>query len=189
MQTLGASAFEGCSSLTNVVLRKGITEVGIKAFKFCKALKEVNVPEGVTKLGNYAFHYCTALETVVLPASLERIGLNGFGNCSKLSKVTCYAPVPPTLTGNVFANTPNGKALFVPAGSITQYQTTANWKAPSFASVTSGLDKVETSAQTQQATDAPQGIYTLQGVRLGEAEMLPLLPAGTYIVNGKKVMK
>ena len=189
LELLGASAFEECTSLTSVVLRKGFTELNAKTFKSCKALKQVVVPDGVTKLANFVFQYCTQLESVVLPATLESIGLNAFFTCSKLNKVTCNAPIPPTLMGNVFNKTPNGKALFVPAGSIEQYKATTNWGAPSFATVTSGVSHVDASTQTQQENDSRQGIYNLQGVHLSEAEVFPSLPAGIYVVNGKKLMK
>ena len=32
-------------------------------------------------------------------------------------------------------------------------------------------------------------IYTLQGKRLGTSDLLPSLPSGIYIVNGKKIIK
>ena len=49
--------------------------------------------------------------------------------------------------------------------------------------VTSGIDKIETN----NPIDTSKGIYNLQGIRM-QASKLEDLPAGLYIVNGKKIV-
>ena len=49
--------------------------------------------------------------------------------------------------------------------------------------VTSGIDKIETN----NPIDTSKGIYNLQGIRM-QASKIEDLPAGLYIVNGKKIV-
>lgn len=49
-----ASAFEGCTSLTRIVL-EGVTEIDDYAFKGCTSLKAINVPAMVRDF--YIQHY------------------------------------------------------------------------------------------------------------------------------------
>lgn len=109
-------AFNGCSSLTEIVLPSTVKTIGKLAFKGCKALKSVNVPAGVTaiedetfrscsalaaidlpgvtQIGEYAFSGCTALASVGLHEGLTKISQYAFNNCAALSEIT----FPSTLT-------------------------------------------------------------------------------------------
>ena len=51
--------------------------------------------------------------------------------------------------------------------------------------VVSGIDKV---VDTDKTIDTSKGIYNLNGMRM-QATSLDELPAGIYIVNGKKIVK
>ena len=88
---VGASWFEGCSKLGNIMLPSTVTDIRSKAFKGCSALKEIELPQGVSKIGDEAFSGCTALNTIVVrdsvPATL------GSGAFHKHSGLRIYVPV------------------------------------------------------------------------------------------------
>ena len=65
--------------------------------------------------------------------------------------------------------------------------TTNRFRIVSRSEVTTGVDDMTT---TDTATSTkPQGIYSVTGQYLGDADQQSALPAGVYIINGKKVVK
>ena len=63
--------------------------------------------------------------------------------------------------------------------------TTSRFRIVSRSEVTTGVDG--TTAETTAAT--AKGIYSVTGQYLGDADQQSALPAGVYIINGKKVVK
>ena len=57
-ESIGACAFEGCSSLTSVTIADGTLRVGEYAFAACDALTSVEIPDSVTRIGEGAFDGC-----------------------------------------------------------------------------------------------------------------------------------
>ena len=64
---VGAGSFSDCTSITSVVLDKGVTIIGNSAFKGCTGLTSVTVPASVTNIGSKAFEGCVNLESMSLP--------------------------------------------------------------------------------------------------------------------------
>ena len=62
MGTTGA--FEGCASITAVVIPDGVTEIQDNAFYGCTSLETVTIPSSVTLLRNCAFCDCPNLRAV-----------------------------------------------------------------------------------------------------------------------------
>lgn len=58
IQTIGDHAFYGCSSLHNITLYEGLTEVKAFAF-FSTSLETIDWPKSLTIVGNVAFHNMT----------------------------------------------------------------------------------------------------------------------------------
>jgi hypothetical protein len=82
----------------------------------------------VTTIGDSAFHRCMALTSVTIPASVTAIGNYAFYNCDNLAAVYVNAAVPPTLGGTyVFDNNPAGRMIYVPAASVSAYQSATYW--------------------------------------------------------------
>lgn len=71
LQTIGASAFEGCSALQSVAFPEGITVIGNYAFRNCTRLTLTALPESVTGIGAHAFSGCTRLALTKLPNSFN----------------------------------------------------------------------------------------------------------------------
>ena len=63
--------------------------------------------------------------------------------------------------------------------------TATRFRVVSRSEVTTGVEDLTTTETSIHA----QGIYSVTGQYLGTADQLPTLPAGVYIINGKKVVK
>ena len=83
--SIGASAFEGCSSLAgNLVLPEGLQTIGERAFYQCEALTgSLHIPNSVTSLGTYAFYNCSGFTgTLTFGAGITTIPEYCFKGCS-----------------------------------------------------------------------------------------------------------
>ena len=67
---IGASAFSGCTRLTEVIIPAGVTSIGSSAFNGCTKLAQVTIPDSVTSIGTKAFYGCTALNSVTIPGGV-----------------------------------------------------------------------------------------------------------------------
>ncbi len=82
-------AFNGCKSITKVVLPNGLKEIGDFAFMNCPAMTSVNIPTGLTTLGTNAFRGASSLtSSIAIPATLTFISSSAFQGCKKISNVT-----------------------------------------------------------------------------------------------------
>ena len=86
--SLGNSAFDGCSSLTSVIIPDSVTSIGKQAFNGCTGLTSVTIPDSVTSIGEYVFQNCSKLTSVEIPDRVTSIGNSAFGGCSSLKSVT-----------------------------------------------------------------------------------------------------
>ncbi len=86
--SIGAHAFNGCSSLASVTIPDSVTSIGRCAFYNCDSLASVTIPDSVTSIGEYAFDSCSSLTSVTIPDSVTSIGYAAFTDCSSLISVT-----------------------------------------------------------------------------------------------------
>ena len=108
--SIGGSAFEGCSSLTNITIPKSVTSIGGYAFSECKnltsitipegvtsiedgvfsgcGLRSITIPKGVTSIGRYAFQECSSLTSITIPEGVTSIGIGAFSGCLDLMSIT-----------------------------------------------------------------------------------------------------
>lgn len=86
VQTIGASAFENCSSLESVAFPDTLVVMGKNSFKQCYALKSLEVPYSVQLIGTYAFYRCTSLSNISFESmsSPVAIGAYAFMSCPNL---------------------------------------------------------------------------------------------------------
>ncbi len=86
---IGSNAFSGCSSLASVVIGDGVTmSIGNKAFYNCSSLTSVAIGDGVTSIEWYAFYGCSSLASIEIPDSVTSIGRYAFADCSSLTSIT-----------------------------------------------------------------------------------------------------
>lgn len=64
LMAIGPSAFNGCTSLTYIVVNEGITSIVSNTFSSCAALAEITIPVSLTSVSDNAFFGCTGLKTV-----------------------------------------------------------------------------------------------------------------------------
>lgn len=178
VKTINSNTFYNCTALQAASLPQNITTIGSGAFYNCKSLAAIELPSALTRLTDRAFYSCTGLTEVVIPAKVSYCDQT-FYNCSNIKKITCYASVPPTLSGSydILYNVDKSNVeLLVPAWSVSEYKLTEGWD-----------DFVNINALSGEITD----IYVTAGklafdeaTRPSNEPNVTVSPTGKLIVNG-----
>ena len=124
--SIGSYAFSQCTSLTSISIPSGVTSISDSVFSACWSLSSITIPNSVTSIGRSAFYSCTHLSSITIPSSVTSIGRSAFRYSNSLTSITVNAVTPPTLGSNAFGNT-NNCPIYVPAASLSQYQSTDGW--------------------------------------------------------------
>ena len=111
--TIASYAFFGCTNVTNVIIPKGVIDIGDSAFSLCINLAGVMIPNSVQQIGEYAFSGCTSLASVTIPDSVRGIGGSAFGSCAALTGAY-FEGNAPTNGSHVFVNTSNVTVYYLP---------------------------------------------------------------------------
>ena len=59
-----------CCQAVSVQIPPSVKKIGASAFQYCAALKEIIFSEGLEEIGDWAFSDCNALEEIDLPNTL-----------------------------------------------------------------------------------------------------------------------
>lgn len=151
VKTINISAFEYCTELTNLTLPNNMTYIGEQAFSHCAILSiviphgitniyfdtfsnctnliSVTLPDSITSIGQAAFEKCRSLPSITIPGSVTKIRDATFWGCVKLSLVKMLPTTPPTITSDIFTNTPADLQIIVPKGTLDAYKSATNWAA------------------------------------------------------------
>ena len=86
--------FKDFSNLKNVTVSKSVKKIGKYAFYNCKVLTGVNLISGLELISDYAFYKCEGLTTIELPEGVVEIKSRAFSDCTNLAKIT----IPSTVT-------------------------------------------------------------------------------------------
>lgn len=103
---IGASAFNGCTTLSLSTLPATVQEIGTLAFCNCKNnLTEFTIPASVTKFADRVFLGCEALQKVTFDTScqLDTLPAYTFQNCYNLKKYM-LAPTMKLIEEGAFMN-------------------------------------------------------------------------------------
>ena len=87
VQAVGNYAFEGCKTLTNIVLPNSILSIGNNAFEWCTGLIEITIPNSVVNIGSCAFLCCENLEKVILSNNITILNERVFCQCKNLKEI------------------------------------------------------------------------------------------------------
>ena len=120
VQTIGGSAFCGCTGLTGFTFSEDVGSVwfGDYVFYGCTALTQVRLPHGAwssSGFGKYIFADCTALTSVVFGNRPDRIWAHAFENCTSLTSVTLPDTVK-TIEKSAFRGCTGLTGVSIPAG-------------------------------------------------------------------------
>lgn len=86
--TIGGNAFYNCTSLATVNLGEGLETIEESAFRYCKSLETINFPESLVNINGYAFENCHRLSSIKIPNKVTRIDDCAFSNCQALKSVS-----------------------------------------------------------------------------------------------------
>ena len=88
------SVFEGCSSLSRIILGDGLKEIGKRAFCACLRLSYVDLSPALYKIGEGAFENCKKVSEIHIPQGTEEIEKHAFLGCGTM-KIYCRAEKKP----------------------------------------------------------------------------------------------
>ena len=131
---IGGYAFEKCTGLTSVTIPNSVTSIGKGAFYRCTGLTSVTIPSSVTSIGKDAFCYCEGLTSVTIPSSVTSIGESVFANCTGLKSLTIPASV--TSIGEYAFSGSTGLTSMTLPGSVTSIGAAAFYGCTGMTSVT-----------------------------------------------------
>ena len=101
VNSIGNSAFGGCTGLISITIGDNVTTIGSYAFSGCTYLTSVSFGKNVTEIYNYAFWKCSQLVSVIIPNSVTTIHDGTFWECKKLKSITIGSGVT-HMDGNIF---------------------------------------------------------------------------------------
>ena len=134
VQTIGKSAFMDCKNLTSISLPTGLKNIPDECFHKCPLGTEIIVPEGVETIGKYAFEGTEEArlkaKSIALPSTLKEINFAAFYLHDGLKTITCRALIPPTLTEQAFASKEfqaQQITVYVPNRDVVTAYRRSNW--------------------------------------------------------------
>ncbi len=124
VETIGDSAFSGCSGLVSVSFSTNVTSIGNSAFRNCSLLNSISLPEGITTIGSSAFTDCDSLKSLIIPRSVISIGTNAFNGTSIYYVVSeIEEPFKINANDNIFPyDSKEAGILKVPVGTRNKYK-------------------------------------------------------------------
>ncbi len=142
VESIGSSAFYGCTSLESITIPDGVESIGHVAFSNCTSLTSITIGNGVTRINSYAFVYCTSLESITVEEG--NTVYHSSGNCliktaTKTLVIGCKNSIIPTdgsvtsIGGSAFSNCTSLESITIP-DSVTSI---GEWAFSSCTSLTS----------------------------------------------------
>jgi len=122
---IGAGAFIYCTVLSNVVIPQTVTTIGLSAFKRCRALTSISLPNHLTSLGSWCFQE-SGLTSLTIPATVTTLGRASI--IYKMASLTELIVLPSAvvLEGDNSLATEDGShnenlRIYVPSGTLASF--------------------------------------------------------------------
>ncbi|MGN0073310.1 MAG: fibronectin type III domain-containing protein [Coriobacteriales bacterium] len=116
VENIGNSAFSGCFELASVEFEQGsaLRSVGASSFSSCEKLRSITLPPTTEHIGDYAFYGCSSLESLSIPPKVAQVGEAAFEDCTALEEFVVENPAATKLPSSALTGTPQA----APAPSI-----------------------------------------------------------------------
>lgn len=187
--------FKKCTALTEVIMPAADQAANFRsfenAFNGCEALTSIDL-KGCTGLNNTnnAFSNCSALEKVVLPGNFK-FGTETFDRCEALKEIdwtSFEGTEAPAFKMNSLPTLGKALTIKVPAAAYDSFVANTSWNSYTIVSDgQSALTAITADAEAQSA----RTVYDFSGRQvtvLAPGQDVNTLPAGLYIVGGRKVL-
>lgn len=194
---IGEWAFAECgmeeiilpSTLSYGIGSSGLTfnyeALGSHAFDGCVNLKKFTIPAEVKYLKDNTFAGCVSLERITIPGTLESIGAECFKN-SGIKDIYVDSRTVVKAGYNAFKGLDyETVTIHVPEGCEELYRHADEWEY--FTNIVEDPGLGVSAIQEVGLSDKAPEIYTIDGRHL-KADFNEL-PAGLYIIDGKKILK
>lgn len=127
------SPFKNDDRISNIIIEKGVTNIGGSIFAECTNLKSVIIPDSVTSIGLCAFEKCKNLKSITIPGNVDFIEMEAFSKCTNLEAVTILNGVK-EIGERVFYNCISLTSITIP-DSVTRIRESAFYNCISLTSI------------------------------------------------------
>lgn len=159
---------------SSVSIASSVKVIGSGAFSYCSSLSSIIIPNGVTEIGPSAFVSCTSLKSITIPSSVGKIDPTSFLFCTSLKEINVDPGNPNycSVDGVLFSKDKT-ELICVPSGKFAK----------------EGFDTRSSEAHSEDsATKEIKGVWTANGMYVGEDVNSMNLPSGVYVIDGKKTI-
>ncbi len=186
--TVTKGVFQACKALEQVIMPEAEQAANFRSFENafygCVSLTEIDL-SGLTGLNNTidAFYNCENLATVVLPGNFE-FGKECFDRCNALTSIDWTrfeGTEAPAFRMNSLPARGKDLTITVPLAAFDSFVADESWNSYNI------VAGPATSVDTFLSVPASDSVYTIDGRCLGNVSVKEL-PAGLYIIAGKKVL-
>lgn len=147
VQTIGHTAFWGCTAarrlrlskslkeipdecfsqipVTDLYVPEGVKVIGFDAFGLCGRLENVSLPQSLETIERGVFWKCKSLRKIDIPAGVKEIGTLAFHGCQSLTDVYNHSPMPQNVI-SIFDRTDIN--IHVPKDAVTSYRNSMAWR-------------------------------------------------------------
>lgn len=123
-----SNALNNCPNLKSIHLPADLTILGNSFFDGCNSVQSLTIPSGVTSIGNYALRSCNSLSSLTIPDKVTSIGTGAISG-NNLKSLYMTSSTPPALAASGSISGASDLVIYVPAGSLSAYQTATNWSS------------------------------------------------------------
>ncbi len=84
---IGDWAFDACEKIRNIYIPDSVTRIGVASFRKCYALTSATIGNGLTAIENSTFNYCENLKNITIGNNVKSIGFQAFYGCKRIKSI------------------------------------------------------------------------------------------------------